>query len=254
MTDDLKQVARRALASLDLTDLTDDCDAAAIERLCDRAVTRHGPVAAVCIWPRFIAQARSLLAGTGVKIATVVNFPSGDEEPGKVEADICAAIADGADEIDLVIPYRALVAGRDGVAREMVALARAAAPRATLKVILETGALRDPDRIEQASNLAIAEGADFIKTSTGKVKLNATPGAARIMLEAIAGSDRPVGLKPAGGLKTVEDAAEYLALADEIMGAGWATPRTFRFGASGVLDAILATLDGEAAPEQGGAY
>jgi len=254
MTDNLGRTARRALAALDLTDLNDDCDGAAIGRLCGRAVTAHGPVAAVCIWPRFIARARPLLTGAGVKIATVVNFPSGDEPPETVEADIRAAIADGADEIDLVAPYRALIAGRDGVAREMVALARAAAPGATLKVILETGELRDPGRIEHAANLAIAEGADFIKTSTGKVKINATPEAARIMLEAIAGSDRPVGLKPAGGIRTVADAAEYLALADEIMGPGWATPERFRLGASGVLDVILATLDSAAPAKAGSAY
>ena len=127
-------------------------------------------------------------------------------------------------------------------------------PGATLKVILETGELRDTGLIEHTSILAIAEGADFIKTSTGKVKLNATPETARIMLEAIAGSDRPVGLKPAGGIRTVEDAAEYLALADEIMGAGWATPESFRFGASGVLDVILATLDGGATPKAGTDY
>ncbi|MFQ5564830.1 MAG: deoxyribose-phosphate aldolase [Paracoccaceae bacterium] len=254
MTCDLRQAARRALASLDLTDLSDDCDAAAIERLCGRAVTRHGPVAAVCIWPRFVARAVPLLAGTGVKIATVVNFPSGDADPEPVAADIRAAIADGADEIDLVIPYRALIEGRDGAARAMVARARATAPGAVLKVILETGKLRDPGLIRHAADLAIAEGADFIKTSTGKVETNATPEAARIMLGVIAESGRPVGFKPAGGIRTVDDAARFLALADEIMGAGWATPQTFRFGASGVLDAILATLDGTAAPQAGTAY
>ena len=121
-------------------------------------------------------------------------------------------------------------------------------------MILETGELRDPDLIKRAAGLAIAEGADFIKTSTGKVRVNATPEAARIMLEAIAGSDRPVGLKPAGGIRTLGDAAEYLALADEIMGPGWATPQRFRFGASGVLDVILAALDGGAAPASGTCY
>ncbi len=254
MTGDPGPTARRALAALDLTDLTEDCDGAAIERLCARAVTRHGAVAAVCIWPRFVAQAKPLLAGTGVKIATVVNFPSGDEEPEIVEADIRFAIADGADEIDLVMPYRALIEGRDGVARAMVSLARATAPGAVLKVILEVGELRDPGLIEHAATLAIAEGADFIKTSTGKVGLNATPEAARIMLEAIAGSGRPVGFKPAGGIRTVADAAEYLALADRIMGPDWATPEKFRFGASSVLGVILATLDGVAAPKAGTDY
>jgi deoxyribose-phosphate aldolase len=254
MTGDPGQTARRALAALDLTDLTDDCDGAAIERLCGRAVTKYGPVAAVCIWPRFIARARPLLAGTGVRIATVVNFPSGDEALDQVKADIRAALADGADEIDLVLPYRALIEGNDATARAMVALARATAADATLKVILETGELRDPGRIEHAARLAIAEGADFIKTSTGKVEINATPEAARIMLQAIAGSGRPVGLKPAGGIRAVADAGEYLALADAIMGPGWATPERFRLGASGVLDAILATLEGAAPPKSGTAY
>jgi deoxyribose-phosphate aldolase len=254
VTDDLKTAARRALALLDLTDLTDDCDAEAIGRLCRRAVTRHGAVAAVCIWPRFVAQARALLEGAGVRIATVVNFPSGDEAPEQVATAIRAAIADGADEIDLVLPYRALIEGRDSAARAMVAAARAAAVGAVLKVILETGELGDPALIRRAAHLAIAEGADFVKTSTGKVKVNATPEAARIMLNEIARSGRPVGLKPAGGLKTVEDAAGYLALADEIMGEGWATPQRFSFGASGILDVILATLDGAAAPQVGKGY
>ena len=254
MTDNLGRMARRALAALDLTDLNDDCDGAAIGRLCGRAVTAHGPVAAVCLWPRFVARARPLLAGSGVKIATVVNFPSGDEAPESVEADIRAAIAGGADEIDLVLPYRALIAGRDAIAREMVARARATAPGATLKVILETGELGHSGRIEHAAGLAIAAGADFIKTSTGKVRLNATPEAARIMLQAIANSGRPVGLKPAGGIRTVVDAGQYLALADAIMGPDWATPERFRLGASGVLDVILATLDGAAPPQPETAY
>ena len=254
MTEHVQQTARRALALLDLTDLSDDCDAASIERLCRRAVTPHGAVAAVCIWPGFVAQARVLLAGTGIRIATVVNFPGGDSAPAEVAATIRGALGDGADEIDLVLPYRALILGREGETREMVAVARAAAGDATLKVILETGELRDPDLIRRAARLAIGEGADFIKTSTGKVKINATPEAARLMLEEIAQVGRPVGLKPAGGLKTVEDAARYLALADEIIGADWATPLRFRFGASGILDAFLATLDGAAAPDASKGY
>ena len=119
---------------------------------------------------------------------------------------------------------------------------------ATLKAILETGELRDPALVRQAADAALAGGADFLKTSTGKVPVNATPEAAEILLTAINASGRDVGLKPAGGVKTTADAATYLALCDRMMGEGWATPARFRIGASGVLTALLATLDGTAAP------
>jgi deoxyribose-phosphate aldolase len=118
-----------------------------------------------------------------------------------------------------------------------------------LKAILETGVMVEPELIRSASALALKEGADFIKTSTGKVSINATPEAARIMLEEIRASGKPAGFKPAGGVRTVADAGIYLALADEIMGAEWARPETFRFGASGLLSDIIATLSGQdAAP------
>ena len=122
---------------------------------------------------------------------------------------------------------------------------KARAPqRALLKVILETGEIGYLPQVRDASRLAIAAGADFIKTSTGKVAVNATPEAARVMLGVIATDNHDIGFKPAGGIRTVADAAAYLALADHIVGPDWADPRHFRFGASGLLDAILAVLDG----------
>ena len=123
---------------------------------------------------------------------------------------------------------------------------------ATLKVILETGALQTPDLIRRASEIAISCGANFIKTSTGTIAVSATPEAARVMLETIRASVRPVGFKAAGGVRTVADARVYLELADEIMGSNWATSATFRFGASGLLDALLAQLDGRTAADQVG--
>ena len=133
------------------------------------------------------------------------------------------------------------------------AIATECAGHALLKVIIETGELQDDDAIRRASRLAMEEGADFIKTSTGKVAVNATPHAARLMLEEIAArreaepEAKPVGFKPAGGIKTSEDAAAYLALAGSILGDGWAQRDTFRFGASGVLDDLIATIEGKAA-------
>ena len=242
-------VAARALACLDLTNLEADCDTAAIEVLCRRAVTPHGAVAAVCVWPVFVAQAKAALAGTPVRVATVVNFPAGEGTIAAVEAETRAALADGADEIELVVPWRALAAGRPETVTAMVAAIREVCGPATLKTILETGELGEPGLIRAAAEAALAGGTDFLKTSTGKVKVNATPDAARILLEAIRASGRDVGLKPAGGVRSTADAGVYLGLCDTVMGPGWATPARFRIGASSVLAALLATLDGaEAAP------
>ena len=243
------QIARRALALVDLTNLNDDCTPDDIKALCARAVTQHGHVAAICIWPRFVSQGVELLKGTGVKVATVVNFPAGGTETSRVVSETEQAIRDGADEIDLVMPYRAFLDGRRGFAEEQIIRVKAAIPApAILKVILETGEIGDPLLIHLASEIAIGAGADFIKTSTGKVKVNATLEAAEVMLTVIEETRRDmlkdVGFKPAGGIRTVDDAAAYLALADRILGANWVSAATFRFGASGLLDALLGAIDG----------
>ena len=250
---DAKILARRALALLDLTDLTDTCTPSAIEALCARAITPHGQVAAVCIYPAFVKQAKALLAGSGVKVATVINFPHGGRDIKAVMAEAKAVLADGVDEIDLVLAYKAFMNGHISSVAEMVSPIAALMPKHTvLKVILETGALKYPALIEWASALAIESGAQFIKTSTGKIDVSATPDAARIMLNTIKASRMPVGFKAAGGIKTLDDAATYLALADEILGPDWAQPATFRFGASGLLDVLLAALDGKTSELQAG--
>ncbi|MXU66117.1 deoxyribose-phosphate aldolase [Oceanomicrobium pacificus] len=251
---DLETVAARALACLDLTNLNDTCTEADIDALCAKAQTPHGPTAAICIWPAFVAQARAKLSGTGIRIATVVNFPGGSEDAAIVAEMVRKAVDDGADEIDMVIDYRALKGGAEAPVTDGVKAVISAARPARVKAILETGELQDPALIRRAAELALAAGADFIKTSTGKVPVNATPEAAEIMLEAIRDTGANAGFKPAGGVKSTADAGIYLGLADRIMGTGWATPETFRFGASGVLDALLATLDGADAPEAGEGY
>ena len=242
--DDARKKAARALALVDLTDLTDDCTPDAIETLCRDAQTAHGPVAAVCVWPRFVSQAKRCLGGSGIKIATVVNFPSGAEETAAVVAETRMVLDDGADEIDLVMPYRAFIAGDRLATEKLIARVKSTVSgHAHLKVILETGELADADLIRAAADTALEAGAEFLKTSTGKVPVNATPEAARILLEAIRDSGKPVGFKAAGGLRSLEDASGYLSLADEIMGADWARPENFRFGASSMLKALLDVLD-----------
>lgn len=250
MTDALKvATAKRALGLVDLTNLNDDCTAADITALCKRAVTDHGHVAAICIWPRFVEQGVAELTGTGVKVATVVNFPDGGVETSSVVAETKQAIRDGADEIDLVMPYKAFMDGRKGFAEEQIIRVKAVIPApAILKVILETGEIKDPLLIHMASEIAINAGADFIKTSTGKVPVNATLEAAEVMLTVIEETRRDVlkdvGFKPAGGIRSVDDAAAYLALADRILGSNWPSAATFRFGASGLLDALLGAIEG----------
>ncbi len=248
-----KSIAERALGLVDLTDLGENSDEASVGELCRRAQTPQGNVAAICIWPRMIAHARSQLKGSGIPIATVVNFPAGDQTIEDTVTLTLTAISDGADEIDLVIPYKDMLEGDNSTTQAMiVAIRSATSEKALLKVILETGELQDPDLIRAASDLAIAAGADFIKTSTGKVAVNATLEAAEIMLQAIADSAQPVGLKPAGGIKTTEDCGAYLELADKTLGAGWASPSTLRFGASSVLSDLLAALEGKSADTSNG--
>lgn len=238
-------VARRALSLLDLTELSDVCSEAAVEKLIANAVGKHGKVAAVCIWPQFIKRAKQRLAGSGVKVATVVNFPSGDGKIDQIVDDVNECLGDGADEIDLVLPYKAFLAGNEKHALQMVEeVEQTLSDETTLKVILETGEYPDQAAVKRASKLAIGAGADFIKTSTGKSKTSATLDAARTMLGEIKASGRDVGLKPSGGIRTIADARAYLALADEIMGPRWVSPRTFRFGASGLLTAIVGAIEG----------
>ena len=244
--------ALRALTLLDLTDLSDRCTAPDIDKLCARAQTPHGHAAAICIWPQFVSQARGNLRKSPVRIATVINFPNGGDDTERAVEDTREALKDGAHEIDLVMPYHAFLRGDPGAARDMITAVRDEIDaRGLLKVILETGALADSARIAQASDLAISAGADFIKTSTGKIAVSATPEAADTMLRRIKARRRPVGFKAAGGIRSLGDAQLYLGLADDIMGADWASPKTFRFGASGLLDVLLAVLGGTAAPKPG---
>ncbi|KNY21857.1 deoxyribose-phosphate aldolase [Methylobacterium sp. ARG-1] len=230
-------VARRALPLLDLTDLTETCTEPKIEALCRDA--RNGGVAAICVWPHFVAQGARALKGSGIRVATVINFPAGGEDCARATDDTAEALRDGADEIDLVLPYRAFLRGDAGTARDMIEAVRDTCGAASLKVILETGEITDPDAIRRASRLALAAGADFLKTSTGKSPVSATPEAAEAMLAEIRASGRPAGLKVSGGLRSVADAGAYLALADRIMGPDWVSAKTFRLGASSLFGALM---------------
>lgn len=241
--------AQRVLQLMDLTSLNADDSDADIVALCRQAVSPAGSVAALCVYPRFVALAKATLcelAVADVLVATVVNFPAGGEDVEAAVAETRFCIEAGADEVDVVFPYRAFMAGDVVNGAKLVAACKAACGSKTLKVIIESGELKTPELIRQASLIAIQSGADFIKTSTGKVTVNATLEAAEVMLKVIQETGARCGFKAAGGVKTAADAAAYLALADRIMGAGWVSPQHFRFGASSLLGSLLAVLDEKA--------
>jgi len=245
-----KEIAKQAISLMDLTSLTDQETPDDITQLCAQAKSLGGNTAAICIFPRFIPLAKKLLAQQGtpeIKIATVTNFPHGNDDITTAFAETNAAIAYGADEVDVVFPYNALINGNADVGYALVEACKNACPAGVLlKVIIETGELKTPELIKKASELSIRAGADFIKTSTGKVTVNATPEAAKVMLEVIKAtnsSTTDTGFKAAGGVRDVVDAQIYLDLASEILGKNWTCTKHFRFGASSLLNNLLSTLE-----------
>jgi deoxyribose-phosphate aldolase len=234
-------MAGRLVSMVDLTSLEDSDTPEKIAQLCSDALTPLGPVAAICVYPRFVAQAKAALAGTGVRIATVIDFPRGEGSPETVLRETEAALKDGAEEIDVVFPYgRFLANGSPPASKNVKAVREIGGYDVRVKVILEVGAFPDYELLTRASEVAIESGADFLKTSTGKSATGATLEAAAIMLTVIAESGLPVGFKASGGVREVPHAAGYLALAESILGEGWATPDTFRIGASSLLPKLLA--------------
>lgn len=250
MTRSLQDTARIALDCLDLTSLNDSDTEAQVDTLCERAASPHGAPAALCVWPRLARHAR-LQAPAAVRIAAVANFPDGSTDLERAVADTGAIVMAGAQEVDLVLPYRALMAGDAASAASLLRAVRRASEGLTLKVILETGELREPALIETAARLALGEGADFLKTSTGKTPVSATPQAAAILLRVIAAdvaASTRVGFKAAGGIRTVADAAPYLDLVEAALGETALGPLRFRFGASALWGDIVAVLEGSAGP------
>ena len=247
--------AKLALACLDLTSLTDGHDLqggeADIEALCARAQGRHGSTAAVCVWPRLASFARSLLP-PAIAVAAVANFPGGSSDIRRAVRDTADIVTAGAQEVDVVIPYRDLAS-----APALLAAVRRECQGLVLKVIIETGEIDDEAQVLQACRIALDAGADFLKTSTGKRPVAATPAAARLLLAAIStdsGACARVGFKPAGGIRTVTEAALYMQLTADMLGPGAVTPARFRIGASGLLNDIEAVLSGAARPAAGNTY
>lgn len=239
-----------AISMVDLTTLEGADTAGRVTSLCTKAM-RPDPrdltvpsVAAVCVYPDLVTHARSVLESSPVAVAAVAtSFPSGRATLNVKLMDVREALSAGADEIDMVIDRGAFLSGRIGQVFDEVVAVKEACGDAHLKVILETGELVTYDNVRRASWIAMLGGADFIKTSTGKVTVNATLPVALVMLEAVRDfaetAGRTVGVKVAGGIRTSKDAIRYLVLANETVGSTWLTPTLFRFGASSLLNDLL---------------
>ena len=243
-----------AIRMVDLTTLEGADTPGKVRALCAKA-RRPDPtdpscpsVAAVCVYPSMVATAVDAVAGSAIHVASVATaFPSGQAPLAVKLADTRAAVSDGADEIDMVINRGAFLSGRYLDVYEEIVAVREACGEAHLKVILETGELATYDNVRRASWLAMLAGADFIKTSTGKVSPAATLPVTLVMLEAVrdfrSATGRTVGVKPAGGICTTKDALRYLVLVNETAGEDWLDPDRFRFGASSLLNDLLLQRD-----------
>ncbi|MCD6055292.1 MAG: deoC [Gammaproteobacteria bacterium] len=242
-----QQVARLVLSLIDLTSLNETDTDEHIKSLCEKAHSDKGHVAAVCVYPPFVKTAMSCLRLTGISVATVMNFPSGNHSLEETCSHIEKSISQGAAEIDVVMPYQRYQRGdRDHACEFIKACKNTCGEKARLKVILETGYLLDPDLIERAALDAIHSGADFIKTSTGKISIGATVSAAEAICSAIhqhfEETGRKVGFKASGSIRFMAQTLPFLEIVDTILGEEWLHPETCRFGASTLLDDVLAQL------------
>jgi deoxyribose-phosphate aldolase len=236
-----------AIACMDLTTLEGKDSPGKIRSICARAISPAPgvrSVAAVCVYPTLVPDCVRALAGSSVLVASVATaFPSGLSPLDVKLRETREAVAVGADEIDMVIDRGAFLAGRESEVFDEIVAVKEACGKATLKVILEVGELGSYIAIRRASDIAIEAGADFIKTSTGKIGISTTPGIALLMSEAIRdhhrSTGRVVGLKLAGGIRTTKSALGYLSLVKETLGDAWLHPTRFRIGASSLLDDLL---------------
>lgn len=237
------ELYQRIYSLVDLTSLNETDTEVSIIEFFKKATSPLGHVAAICVYPQFVRLAATQFSGTPIKVATVANFPEGNSSSEKILAEINQALTNGAQEIDIVFPYERYLAGEHQSARTLVSACKVACGLGvTLKVILETGALIEPVMIADACYDVIIAGADFVKTSTGKISQGATLEATTVMLLVVkhlrTQLKREIGVKISGGIREVQQAAQYIQLAEQIMGHDWVNPSSFRIGASKLVDEL----------------
>jgi len=233
---------KHLLSIIDHTCLQKDISSEDIKAFCQEAVTPFGNAAAVCIYPEFVRAARYALKQSEIKVATVANFPSGDESLDDTLKSIIQSKNDDADEIDLVLPYHQFLQHNNDFCLEFIKACKDACDNLTLKVIIEVSALASSENIRNATKLCCEAGADFIKTSTGKHTGGATLSAARVILNVLNNDYPHVGFKASGGINSATEASNYVALAADILGEAYVQPNTFRIGASKLLADIVTHL------------
>ena len=234
--------AKILISLLDLTSLNDSDNNDNIAEFCQKCMTPFGNTAAVCVYPQFIPVVAPRI-DNNIKVATVINFPQGENNLEILNREISSAVKLGADELDVVMPYHDLLEGKVQECMEYLTTARQLAAKKTLKIIIESGELQQINKIKQAAQMCIEAKADFIKTSTGKTPHSATPEAANAILEVIKASKADVGFKASGGIRTFIDAKNYLVLAQSIMGTSWVNQKHLRIGASSLLADLLKTIE-----------
>ena len=252
---DRHEALKTIFQSIDFTTLEATDNARKIEEFCAKAIDfqKNGmgiSVPAICIYSPFVKQAKALLKGSGIKVATVACcFPSGQMPFDLKKKEVQYCVEQGADEVDMVISRGTFLSGNyDEVYNEIQAIREICKSPVHLKVILETGELKTVGNIREASELAILAGADFIKTSTGKIAVNATPMAALIMCDTIKeyyeATGQMVGFKPAGGMSTIEDALTYYYIVKDVLGDKWLNKNYFRVGTSRLAGKVMEELLG----------
>jgi deoxyribose-phosphate aldolase len=255
------QGLKLALNMIDLTTLEGKDTEGKVKQMCYKAqhlsdgIPGLPTVAAVCVYPTFVKTAKKALGDSGIKVASVATaFPSGNSTLEIKLSDTKLAVDDGADEVDMVISRGEFLEGNYNFVYDEIAAIKKACGKARLKVILETGELSTLDNVRKASDIAIAAGGDFIKTSTGKIQPAATMPVTLVMLQAISDhyykTGKMVGMKPAGGISTAKGALQYLVMLHETLGSKWLSNEWFRFGASSLANDIILQL----AKEQKGVY
>ncbi|MDF1655411.1 MAG: deoxyribose-phosphate aldolase [Coxiellaceae bacterium] len=239
----MREFAKQLVPCLDLTLLSSACTSADVMVLCEQAQTTYGDVAAVCIFPQWIEIAKEALQASSIRVATVINFPKPALSIDEIQQAIEQAIEQGADELDVVMPYDLLAQGGEARVEMILQRCRQVCGKHILKVIIESGALQSKELIQQATQLVVDSGADFVKTSTGKASVGATLSAVETMLTVLQASGAKTGLKLSGGIRTVVSAYEYVQLIERYLGPDVLQPAHFRIGASQLLQDITRQVE-----------
>ena len=237
-------LAKKLISNLDLTSLNLSDTEKDITDLCQKAQTTFGNVRAVCVYPKFITLAKNSLKNTGISTATVINFPQGNSDIISIKEQFSDSINYGADEIDAVFPYHDFLKNNIDICKTFLETLTQNKHGKKIKIILESGAFSEQETLNQACLLCLNYDIDFLKTSTGKTAVSATPEAAETIINSIKSISANVGIKVSGGIKTYPQAEQYYNIAENTMGKDWATPQHFRIGASSLLNNLLQEAKG----------